>query len=481
VTAQPAPDSAAGNPVPLQYGHADPRWRRWWRWVRRIRWWTWILILLVAPVITYFWGSRAVWVRHDPGAPDKRRSPVMPAGICTSPDGSRIAFRTRDSVVLLDTKSGRELFHSATSAEIVSITHDGQHLVTAASDDAIRIFDMTDGRQLAEIPAQDHKVADSLYSLSKDGSRMIVRSQEGIGLWDCGSGKEIKQLVDADHPIADGASFTESGRFAAVWYSDKIEYFRAADGSLDHICPLPDSTYPTNLVGEGFVLTADQNQQYHWIQSPSGVEQFAIPGQIGGRSFQLTPDGQRLICLSVTGLTLVNTFDGKVIRSMPSPSGAFWYTSAMSADGRFIAAEAPSTRFPWSGSVTVFDTRTLAALAVVPGDVFEGSHPFSPDGSRFVISRFIGGISILDTATWKPVSELVSALPMSGFNSGESSWYLSDNLIVTSSTPRDPGGSFCYWSKRRPDAWWGVVVLPQFCLALAVTLLAITSFVRDIR
>jgi WD40 repeat protein len=414
----------------LQYGHADPGWRRVVRFVGRIRWWTWILLLLIAPSVANLWQNRAVWVRHDPGAPTTRVSAVQPHGIAVSRDERRIAFCDRKRVVVLDSLSGREIFHVPIDAAVVSISHDGRRLVTAAEDRSVCLIDMTDGKELLEIPCQRNRVADSLFSLSDDGSRLVIRGEDGISLWDTASATKLKDL-----------------------FSD--------------------------LVTNTFTVTTDQQNQAHFIELPSGRERFAV-ANVSPRNFQLTPDGQHLLLTDINKLTLVDAATGKVIRAVPSAAGTYWSIPTISPDSRFIASEDPSPLTPWADSTTIFDANTLATVATVPGDVYEGSQPFSKDSKRFVISHDIGSVVILNTGTWKAITELRPGLPMSGFNSGELSWYLSENLIVTSSTVRDPGGSFCYWSKRRPDAWWGVVVLTQFWLALAIALLAASSFVRDI-
>jgi WD40 repeat protein len=146
------------------------------------------LILLVVPAISQFWINRSVWIRHDPGLGTKRYLPVLPSWICVSPDESRIAFSTRDSVVVIDSKSGREIFHTPTSAEIVAISHDGRRLVTGGQGEPVCLFDMDNGKKLAEVPGADHRTAEAILAVSKDGSRMIVRSNDRISLWDSTSG-----------------------------------------------------------------------------------------------------------------------------------------------------------------------------------------------------------------------------------------------------------------------------------------------------
>jgi hypothetical protein len=485
VTEQPPLDHETRTPLPLDYGRAQAPWRRWGRWLRCIHWRTWILILLIAPSIANFWINTAVWIRHDPGLGTKRYPPLLPSCICASPDESRLAFRARDSVHVIDSKSGREIFHTQSPAEFIAISHDGRRLFTAGQGQPVCIFDLTSAQKLAQIPGADNRTTEAMIAVSNDGSRLIVRSNDSITLWDSTSGKKIRELVNTDRMSrAVWINFTGNDRFATVACDDEIEYYRAANGILDHACPLPDSCFSSGAISDIYALATDRQNQLHWIDSPSGVQRFVVPIGAGGGEFQLTPDGRRLICASMAGLTLVDTTNGKIIRSLPSlpgPPGTYWYLSRMSPDGRLIAANGSPYAFPGTYKTTILDTHTLATAAVIPGTLFEGSSPFSPDGSRIVVSDGLFSSSVLKTTTWKPVSQLISGLPMSGFNSGEFSWYASDNIIITSSSPRDPGGSFCYWTKHRPDAWYGLAELPQCWLALGVTLMAALSFLRDIR
>ena len=86
-----------------------------------------------------------------------------------------------------------------------------------------------------------------------------------------------------------------------------------------------------------------------------------------------------------------------------------------------------------------------------------------------------GHLSLIDTATWKPTSEIYTG-------SAESVIWLPNGSFLTTS-PFGPRATAAVqiWTRHRPEAWYGVAVLPQFWLALCATLFTLARIRADLR
>ncbi len=146
--------------------------------------------------------------------------------LCFSPDSKTILTAGASSVRLWDAASGKALESVALPQQgtvfAACFSPDGKLIATASSAEAVRLFNTTNGRQVAEF-----RPTGTVYALdfSPDGKRLLASGAGTAGfvhLWDIGTGTDRRfahartVYTVAFHP--DGKSFaTGEGSTARIW------------------------------------------------------------------------------------------------------------------------------------------------------------------------------------------------------------------------------------------------------------------------
>ncbi len=146
--------------------------------------------------------------------------------LCFSPDSKTILTAGASSVRLWDAATGKSLESVALPQQgtvyAARFSPDGKFIATASSGEVVRLFNTTNGRQVAEFRASG-----AVYSLdfSPDGKSLLASGTGipgSVHLWDIGTGKERRfphartVYAVAFHPL--GKTFaTGEGSAARIW------------------------------------------------------------------------------------------------------------------------------------------------------------------------------------------------------------------------------------------------------------------------
>jgi RNA polymerase sigma factor (sigma-70 family) len=327
-----------------------------------------------------------------------------------SPDGTLLLVGSR----VWDFASGKELSandeaHRGAVERVV--TGQGDLVVTAGTDNSIRVWEATAGRQRLRI-APDALLNYSIccLALSPDGTRIVSSSMrdDQVSLWDVATGKRIYRLAGHGKlgSIAATAAFLPDGHSFVEW--------GAADMYLRQWDVRTGKALAEHLIRPTGVAIPDEEDE------PFDRERKAEGLSFGGARF--TPDGKRLVLQVNHKFFLFDTATGRELRSFPGGGDQPGGDMAISPDGRLVLKSAygksvvlklsdGATQFtvPDNHPVTLWDLETGAVRKqVVLPEQNPGPVAFSPDGKLFAVASSQPGthIRLLETATGREVRKL---------------------------------------------------------------------------
>jgi len=139
-----------------------------------------------------------------------------------SPDGKFIASGSWDGMVCLwDVSSGKEIRRMEGHTgwvESVSFSPDGKFIASGSSDGMVRLWDVSIGREIMRM--KGHAGSVRSVSFSPDGKFIASGSWDGmVCLWDVSSGKEIRRM-EGHTGWVESVSFSPDGKFIASGSSD---------------------------------------------------------------------------------------------------------------------------------------------------------------------------------------------------------------------------------------------------------------------
>ena len=126
----------------------------------------------------------------------------------------------------------------------------------------------------------------------------------------------------------------------------------------------------------------------------------------------------------------------------------------------------------------MYDATTLAPLrgpAAFPGPR-AGMTAFSPDFTHAATIVGTARVDVYETSAWQRLSSIDVPLATQPRRQLVQVAFAGDADHVLTST----NGSVDVWRRRRPTAEWGIIALPHFWLAAALTLALVVSAARDV-
>lgn len=280
----------------------------------------------------------------------------------------------------------------------VVCSKDGQYIAAGDELGIVRIYDPT-GKLLQTLDGHDEKEIESL-TFSPDGQRLASGAQNNnVVLWDCQTGKMIKKLA-VQQSLVRGLAFSPDGKYLA-------------------------SAGP------------DEEQIYLWDAQGNLLRQFKSEAV---NELEFTPDGQNLLIAPRYKNAQLYSLEGELMREYRNEASSVTQVafSPTAEDSLFIAIGGEGTHVRlWdvtSGEAMgflgenpfhtplAFNPRFPELLIAAAGDslyhynlaadehtkvaqpqyIGHSALAYHPDGERFLISNYTGGIQLWrhDEAVW---------------------------------------------------------------------------------
>jgi WD40 repeat protein/DNA-binding SARP family transcriptional activator len=267
--------------------------------------------------------------------------PDEAVAVAFSPDGVRLAATSSRGVVTIwNTADGQAVItldtQAGSAAHALVFSPDGSRLVTTGVANTAVVWDLSSGQPLLSLA--DHTDVVQAVAFSADGTRLATASADGSAkLWDARTGQEQAKLTAGAGPLVALAFSSDGTRLAAA----------SRDGTLN-------------------VWQVAANRPLH------------LYSEAGATALSFSPDGNRLVGIAVTSLTIWDGWTGQVIQTLALTGHTGQITAvAFSLDGTRLA----------TGSVDrhaiVWDLSTGQPLLTLAGHAGTiGGVAFSADGGR---------------------------------------------------------------------------------------------------
>jgi hypothetical protein len=155
-----------------------------------------------------------------------------------SPDGKTLAAAGYETgsgnpIYLYDVTTGKELprlpGHPTGGIRRMVFTPDGKQLISGGFDGALRIWDMTAGKQTTVIQAESGTVYS--IALAPDGKTLATAGRDGLRLWDLTSGKDLPR-DEMNRYNCVSVAFSPDGKLLACGDSSCVKLWEAATGKV---------------------------------------------------------------------------------------------------------------------------------------------------------------------------------------------------------------------------------------------------------
>lgn len=326
------------------------------------------------------------------GSVRMRHAPAI-LGSALSPDGKLLATTSGLSVVLWDLKVGKSLrrfscdHHRHFTNPSLTFSPDGRHLGYVQSDDFACIWDVKDGKQVAEfIGGGRHH---TLCQFSSDGKTFLFGSGKQLSFWDLHASREVRSLPIEDvflltpdarfgvrfdksrglrfidtrsgeetgrlnvvarhNGFENGVAFSPDGKALAVVDQNKEVQVRGfPDGKLIFSAPLPASAkrsipggdyweYQLSFPDRRTLMLGTSGGVIHRWDLAAGKEVPALRRHIGAvAGVHAAPEGKSIVTTGSDGA--IRRWDRQTGRELSEPAGYLGRTHAVySPDGRYVA------------------------------------------------------------------------------------------------------------------------------------------------
>lgn len=271
--------------------------------------------------------------------------------VAFSPDGRSLVSGSDDNTIKLwDVSNGREIRTLKGHGEVVrsvAFSPDSHSVATGNSDGTLKLWDVVSGRELRTLSG--HSEAVRSVAFSPDGRSLISGSDDKtVKLWDVSNGREIRTLKGHGEAVS-AVVFSPDGKIVASGsYDGTLKLWDEANGKVVRTIKV-NMDLPQAVVfspnGRTIVWCGD-NYIKLW-DAASGRELRTLNGL---NAVAFSPDGQRIVSGGdLNTLMLWNAVSGKKIKTL-SHNG-FVRAVAFSPDGlNLVSGSSDSTIKLWGTS-----------------------------------------------------------------------------------------------------------------------------------
>jgi RNA polymerase sigma factor (sigma-70 family) len=348
----------------------------------------------------------------------KRRGRIeLPDGegashLAVSADGKRAETLCGDEYAFrfFDLDSGKELPPPAEGhrgpIHGMAITADGK-VVSASTDNTIRVWDLRTGRPLHEHHTE-RPVGASTLAVSADGRLTATANfnRGTVALHDRDTGRLVR-TIDSGEKSVSRVAFAPEGRllaltgstaapgagrgsyFLALWDADRGRELRRLVG--------PPHGAPT-FSPDGRLLAESDREQVRLLEVPTGRERAALP-QKNALGLAFSPDGHTLACGGQDGITLWELATHKERARIEAPE-RLHMALCFSPDGRWLAWGGGANGDQGAESVHLWDVwRGEKARPLTGHDRPVEGLAFGPDSRTLVSCSWDTTLLVWDMAT----------------------------------------------------------------------------------
>jgi WD40 repeat protein len=257
-------------------------------------------------------GMRPVWQLENEGAVET---------VAISGDGRYLAFGVFDEYAHVHDFQSRQLVATFggrnDGVRHVEFTPDNLHLVTAGSDETVRVWDLQSGDEL-------RRISGLKMALVPDGRHIAVAREGEIRLWDWTT-EPLSPTIVLPNSIS-GNVLSPDGRrllvrdFSDLWVSD-----RRSGKLLEHI-EYPGKARPLALSPDGRLMVVSDGGEVRVEEAdPARTVRTILQREASGSSqvnwkAEFSPDGQRLFAAGGLHASIWNSRTWTLERSLDLPA-----------------------------------------------------------------------------------------------------------------------------------------------------------------
>ena len=280
----------------------------------------------------------------------------------------------------------------------IDFSVDGHRLFFSDGSRNVRIWGVTEGREVARLPHGD-LVTDILYGL--DGTRLVtVDDDQDLRVWDVPTGREVVRIKHSLESVARSAN----GRALASAGDGPVKVLDVGTGRELAALKVEEAVSRVLFSSDGsLIATASLDSVARIWEASSGKQVAAMRHDDGLASMALSPDGKTLATSTINHNTLSiwNVATGR--ESARVRENATIDRLLFTADGRVLV-----------GASAQLDDGTVLFIDPATGRVIRRlSHKAvlevatSPDGSYIAAGGTDGSVTVWRRSNGQPVSRLV--------------------------------------------------------------------------
>lgn len=283
-------------------------------------------------------GAASVFTIGSSDAPVRLQSPAGFRLLCFSHDGARVAAAADEGTAyVFDAATGallQTLAGHVGDIDFISFCAGGTRVLTASSDLTLRIWDVKDGSEVANLPRH----AAQLPALTGDERRVAVVSPEGLAtIHDTTTGAVVTKIPGSRHG---SPRFSRDGSRLVLESADgTFRIWDAANGGEVAGFPRDEGDRFHEFHPDGsVVLTSARDGTASVWDARTGQLAFALRGRgVPVRDAAFSPDGRRIVVSTSDDARVFDSSTGTELWIVPVRHGSI-RTVRFSPDGSWLAA-----------------------------------------------------------------------------------------------------------------------------------------------
>ncbi len=341
-------------------------------------------------------------------------------GVVMSSDGQRVATYGDDHAVRIwrlgeSTEPEGLRGHTAQICSL-AMTPDGRFVVSggvlnpssSAKNRTICIWDADTSERLHALQEPGHSV--SAVGISADGQRIVSGSMDGeVIVWDAGKGEVLARCAGHDSQVSAVSLSADGSRAYSVWADGTLGVWSSTSGKLiAELYGHEDGVHAIGVSQDGDTVVTGgglDDTIRVWDIPLMLHDPVPLVRGVAVRDVVATPDGQRLLASSPSGIRVHDSATGDLLTTLPGPEFGM-DDLAISADGRRMVSGGPNVMNTVTGgdradrAVRVWDVEKGEQFVVLEGITAPArSVAISGDGALAACVTWGNGAAVWDVAS----------------------------------------------------------------------------------